>query len=139
MLIRLGQNGTWSSPGAPNSPGADAAPPAKSGGPPHPGTSAKRGKPVALPSGESDSQEEPTGRRVKDEGGSERRPLTGWIGAELQGDIAPPEREPTSLGSSITRGPRPTDSGGKADLSQATTPAGAAPGHAPDWHSINWK
>ena len=49
MLSRLGQNGTWSGPGAPNSPGADVAPPAKSGDPTHPGTSAERGKPVVLP------------------------------------------------------------------------------------------
>src|SRR5262249_8371960 len=139
MLTRSGQNGTWSGPVAPNSTGADDAPPAKSGDPPHPGTSTERGKPVALPAGESDSQEQPTGRRVKDEGGSQRRPVTGRIGVEPQGDITPPERGQTSLGSSLTREPRPTDSGGKADLSRAATPAGAAPGCTPDWHSINWK
>jgi N-terminal domain of reverse transcriptase len=139
MLIRLGQNGMWSGPGAHSSPGADGASPAKSGDPPHPGTSAERGKPVALPTRVGDSQEEPTGRRVKDEGGSECRPLTGRIGVEPPGDITPPEREPTSLGSSVTREPRPTDSGGKADRTQAATPAGAVPGHAPDWNSINWK
>jgi RNA-directed DNA polymerase len=139
MLIRLGQNGTWSGLGAPNSPGADAAPPAKSGGPPHLGTSTERGKPVVLPARDSDSQEEPTGRRVKDGGGSECRPLTGRIGVEPPGDITLPERAPTSLGSSLTREPRPTDSGGKADLSRAATPVGAAPGHAPDWNSIPWK
>ena len=139
MLIRSGQKGTWSGPGAPNSPGADAVPPAKNGDPPHLGTSAERGKPVVLPAGESDPQGEPTGRRVKDEGGSECRPLTGRIGVEPPGEITPPERGPTSLGSSITREPRPTDSGGKADRSQAATPAGAAPGHAPDWNFINWK
>ena len=82
MLSRLGQNGTWSGPGAPNSPGADGAPPAKSGDPPHPGTSAERGKPVVLPARESDSQEEPMGRRVKDGGASECRPVTGRIGVE---------------------------------------------------------
>src|SRR5690349_23684164 len=70
MLSRSGQNGTWSGPGAPNSPGADAAPPAKSGGSTHPGTSTERGKPVVLPTGDSDSREAPMGRRVKDEGGS---------------------------------------------------------------------
>ena len=139
MLSRSGQNGTWSGPGAPNSPGADAAPPAKSGGPTHLGTSTERGKPVVLPTRESDSQEEPTGRRVKDEGGSECRPLTGRIGVEPTGDITPPERVPTSPGSSLTREPRPTDSGGKADMSRAATPAGAAPGQAPDWNSINWR
>ena len=111
MLSRSGQNGTWSGPGAPNSPGADVAPPAKSGDPTHPGTSTERGKPVVLPTRESDSQEEPMGRRVKDGGGSECRPVTGRIGVEPTGDITPPEREPTSLGSSLTREPRPTDSG----------------------------
>ncbi len=139
MLIRSGQNGMWSGPGDRSSPGADVAPPAESGDPPHLGTSAERGKPVALPTGVGDSQEEPMGRRVKDEGGSERRPLTGRIGVGPPGDITPPEREPTSPGSSVTREPRPTDSGGNADLSQAATPAGAAPGSAPDWHSIHWK
>src|SRR5215469_1332292 len=74
MLSRSGQNGTWSGPGAPNSPGADGAPPAESGGPTHPGTSTERGKPVVLPSGDSDSREPPTGRRVQDGGESERRP-----------------------------------------------------------------
>jgi hypothetical protein len=79
------------------------------------------------------------GRRVKDEGESECRPGTGRIGVEPRGDITSPERGQTSLGSSVTREPRPTDSGGKADLSRAATPVGAVPDHAPDWHSINWK
>src|SRR5262249_4464415 len=127
MLIRSGQNGTWSGPGAPNSPGADDAPPAKSCDPPHPGASTERGKPVALPTGESDSQEQPMGRRVKDEGESKRRPVTGRIGVEPHGALTPPERGQTSLGSSLTREPWPTDSGGNADLSRAATPAGAAP------------
>ncbi len=139
MLTRSGQNGMWSGPGARNSPGADDVPPAESGDPPHLGTSTERGKPVALPSRVGDSQEEPMGRRVKDEGESECRPLTGRIGVEPTGDITSPEREPTSPGFSVTREPRPTDSGGKADLSRAATPAGAAPGHAPDWNSVNWK
>src|SRR3954453_7014295 len=139
MLSRSGQNGTWSGPEAPNSPGADDAPPAKSCDPPHPGTSAERGKPVALPAGESDSQEEPMGRRVRDGGESQCRPVIDRIGVEPQGDITPPEREQTSLGSSVTREPWPTDSGGKADLSAAAMLAGAAPGLANDWHSIDWK
>jgi RNA-directed DNA polymerase len=79
------------------------------------------------------------GRRVKDEGESECRPGTGRIEVEPRGDITSPERGQTSLGSSVTREPRPTDSGGKADLSRAATPAGAAPGHAPDWHSTDWR
>ena len=139
MLSRSGQNGKWSGPGVSDSPGADDTPPAKSGDPPHLGTSAERGKPVASPARESDSQEKPMGRRVKDGGASQCRPVIDRIGVEPPGDITPPEREPTSLGSSVAREPRPTDSGGNADLTRAATPAGAAPGHAPDWHSINWK
>src|SRR4051794_18164320 len=52
-----------------------------------------------------------------------------------------PRRESglTSLGCSVTRGPRPTDSGRQADMSAAEMPAGAAPRRAPDWHSIEWK
>jgi hypothetical protein len=139
MLRRSGQNGTWSGPGASNSPGADGAPPAESGDPHHPGTSAERGKPVVLPIGDSDSREAPTGRRVKDGGESERRPVIGRTGVEPSGDITPPEREPTSPGSPLTREPRPTDSGSKADRTRAATPAGAAPGQASDWNSIRWR
>jgi len=139
MLIRSGQKGTWSGPGAPNSPGADGAPPAKSGDPPHLGTSAERGKPVVLPTRVGDPQEEPMGRRVKDGGESECRPRTGRIGVEPPGDITPPERGQTSLGSPVTRESWPTDPGGDADMSAAATLAGAAPGHAPDWNSIDWK
>ena len=78
-------------------------------------------------------------RRVKDEGASEGRPGMGRIGVEPPGDITPPEREQTSLGSSVTREPWPTDPGSKADLSAGPTPAGAAPGLALDWHSIDWR
>ncbi|MHB1561202.1 MAG: group II intron reverse transcriptase/maturase [Isosphaeraceae bacterium] len=139
MLSRSGQNGTWSGPGASNSPGADVAPPAKSGGPPHPGTSAERGKPVVLSIGDSGPQGSPMGRRVEDGGESECRPVTGRTGVEPSGDITPRESEPTSPGSSITREPRPTDRGSKADLSRAATPAGAAPDRTPDWNFIRWR
>ena len=44
----------------------------------------------------------------------------------------------TSLGLSNTRELWPTDSGSVADLSAESTPAGAVPGLATDWHSINW-
>src|SRR3954447_20339749 len=60
------------------------------------------------------------------------------IGVEPAGDSTPPEREQTSLWSSVTREPWPTDSGSKADMSAAATLAGAAPGLATGWHSINW-
>src|SRR4051795_2789037 len=45
----------------------------------------------------------------------------------------------TSLGCSVTREPRPTDSGRQADMSAAEMLAGAAPERTPDWHSIEWK
>src|SRR3954449_1932347 len=52
-----------------------------------------------------------------------------------------PRRESglTSLGCSVTRGPRPTDSGRQADMTAAEMPAGAAPERTPDRHSIDWK
>src|SRR5437588_1929104 len=52
-----------------------------------------------------------------------------------------PRRESglTSLGCSVTRGPRPTDSGRQADMSAAEMLAGAAPGRTSDWHSNEWK
>src|SRR5512138_2108052 len=52
-----------------------------------------------------------------------------------------PRRESglTSLGCSVTREPWPTDSGRQAEMSAAEMPAGAAPGRAPDWHSIEWR
>src|SRR2546423_11401558 len=78
-------------------------------------------------------------QRVEDEGTSERRPVMGRTGVEPPGDITPRESGQTSLGSSVTREPWPTDSGGEADLSAGQTPAGAAPGLAPDWHSIDWR
>jgi hypothetical protein len=52
MLTRLGQNGTWSGPGAIYSPGADAVPPAKRRDLTHTATRRERGKPVALPDGQ---------------------------------------------------------------------------------------
>ena len=79
------------------------------------------------------------GLRTKDEGASERPPVMGWIGVEPDGNITLPEREQTSLWSSVTREPRPSDSGSKADMSAAATLAGAAPRLATDWHSIAWK
>src|SRR5437763_6323112 len=52
-----------------------------------------------------------------------------------------PRRESglTSLGCSVTREPRPTDSGRQAEMSAAAMLAGAAPRRTPDWHSIDWR
>jgi N-terminal domain of reverse transcriptase/Reverse transcriptase (RNA-dependent DNA polymerase) len=104
-------------------------------------THAERGKPVA-PRGtppEGASRDTLTVRRAEDSGASERRPVVGRTGVEPRGNITPPEREPTSRRSSVTREPRPTDPGGKADPSAGETPSGAAPRETPDWHSIPWK
>ena len=79
------------------------------------------------------------GRRVKEEGASECRSVMDRIRVEPPGDITLPESGQTSLWSSVTREPWPTDSGRQADMSAAETLAGAAPDLAPDWHSINWK
>src|SRR3954464_14970296 len=79
------------------------------------------------------------GRRVEEEGGSERRSVIDRIRVEPPGEITLPERGQTSLWSSVTREPRPTDSGRQAEMSAAEMPAGAAPDLAPDWHSINWE
>jgi len=49
LLIRLGQNGTWSGPRAIGSFGADAVPPAKRRDLTHTATATERGKPVASP------------------------------------------------------------------------------------------
>jgi hypothetical protein len=70
MLIRLGQNGMWSGPGANQSPGADGAPPAKRRDLTHTATVTERGKPVVSPRGQ------PTGkarRKVSRRGGGERK------------------------------------------------------------------
>src|SRR3984893_17739562 len=55
------------------------------------------------------------------------------------GTMTPPERAPTSLKSSVTREPWPTDSGRQADMSAAATFAGAAPDAVTGWHAINWR
>ena len=60
-------------------------------------SSSLRGRPAARWS--------PTGRRVKDEGRSECRPVIGRIGVESSGEIIPRESGPTSLGSLVTRTP----------------------------------
>ena len=79
------------------------------------------------------------GRRVKEEGESESWSVTDQIRVEPSGEITLPERGQTSLWSSVTREPWPTDKGRQADMSAAEMPAGAAPDLATDWHSINWK
>ena len=79
------------------------------------------------------------GRRVKEEGESEGWSVTDQIRVEPSGEITLPERGRTSLWSSVTREPWPTDKGRQADMSAAEMPAGAAPDVATDWHSINWK
>ena len=59
------------------------------------------------------------GRRVKEEGESECRSVIDRIRVEPPGEITLPERGQTSLWSSVTREPWPTDSGRQADMSAA--------------------
>jgi hypothetical protein len=96
---RLGPKGKGSGIGAPNSPIADGVPPAERRNLTHAGTGTERGKPVVSPrsrarkdspykadrAGESEPQGKPMGLRVKDGGGSEGQPVTGWIGVEPAG------------------------------------------------------
>ena len=81
------------------------------------------------------------GRRVEDEGGSQRRSAIDRIEGESSHGQHPRTAKavPTSLRCSVTREPWPTDSGRQADMSAAEMPAGAAPERTPDWHSIDWK
>ena len=105
-LTGLNQKGTW--PGAGVSPfpcrrcraTGEQAEPTPSGI--HPWnvispSSSPRGRPAARRS--------PMGRRVGDEGGSERRPVIGRIGVELASKITLRESGPTSLRSFVTREP----------------------------------
>src|SRR4051812_10205194 len=95
-------------------------------------------------------------QRRRDEGGSQCRPVMDRIEGGSSTEMGRPRRNYrppcrwrttsphresglTSLGSSVTRGPRLTDSGRQADMSAAEMPAGAAPGRAPDWHSLEGK
>jgi hypothetical protein len=95
-------------------------------------------------------------QRGRDEGGSEGRPVMGRIEGEsstkrgrprrscrpaFRWRMTSPQRESglTSFRSTVTRGPRPTDSGRQADMSAAEMLAGAAPGRSPDWHSLAGK
>jgi hypothetical protein len=61
--------------------------------------------PSSSPRGRPAARWSPMGRRVKDEGRSECRPVTGRIGVESSGEITPRESGPTSLGSFVTRAP----------------------------------
>ncbi len=51
------------------------------------------------------SRDEPTGRRVEEEGESERRSVMERIGVEPQSNITPRESEQTSIWSLVTREP----------------------------------
>src|SRR4051794_30128601 len=89
-------------------------------------------------------------QRGRDEGGSQCRAVMDRIEGESSTKIGRPRRSYrlacrwrttsphresglTSLGSSVTREPRLTDSGRQADMTAAEMLAGAAPGRAPDW------
>src|SRR6266446_8928938 len=79
-------------------------------------------------------------QRRRDEGGSEGRSVMDRIKGEAAGTTSPyRESGLTSLRCSVTREPRPTDSGRQADMSAAEMLAGAAPERAPDWYSLEGK
>ena len=86
------------------------------------------------------------GLRVKEDGGSEGRPVTGRIGVEPPGDITPRESGPTSIWSLVTRAlGEPTQEG--KQMTADTAAAGhtahirllVRPSHAAGgWHAIDW-
>ena len=86
------------------------------------------------------------GLRVKEDGGSEGRPVTGRIGVEPPGDLTPCASKLTSIWSLRTRSfGDPTQEGTqmRADTAavghSAPQPAAGAPAHAPGgWHAIDW-
>src|SRR5262249_6491200 len=85
-------------------------------------------------------QGRPTGQRGQDRGASQGRPVIGRIGGEPPtGDIPPRASGLTSPWSSLTRESGQPTLRGDADMSQAATLAGAAPGCAVGWHAINWR
>jgi hypothetical protein len=105
-LIGLDQNGTW--PGAGASPfpcrrcratGEQAEPTPSVI---HPWNVVS---PSSSPRGRPAARRSPMGRRVGDEGGSERRPVIGRIGVEPSSKITLRESGPTSLRSFVTREP----------------------------------
>src|SRR5437764_14119809 len=76
------------------------------------------------------------GLRVKEQGQSEGRAVTGRIEVEPTGDIISCASEQTSLRSLITREPdQPAQGAGQMAVSSET---GAAPGNKAQWHQINW-
>jgi len=105
-LTGLNQNGTW--PGAGASPfpcrrcratGEQAEPTPSVI---HPWNVVS---PSSSPRGRPAARRSPMGRRVGDEGRSERRPVIGRIGVELSSKITLRESGPTSLRSFVTREP----------------------------------
>lgn len=100
-------------------------------------TRAEHGKPVALPTGVGQSQDQSKGLRVKEDGGSESLPVMGKIGVALQGNITPRESGQTSSWSHLTREPDPPTRETK-QMTAATTPAGAVSDGAAPWPAINW-
>jgi len=113
----------------------------------------ERSNPVAFPAREGGLQRTLMRQRGRDEGGSQCRSVMDRIKGESSTKMGRPRRSCrptcrwrttsphresglTSLRSSVTREPRLTDSGRQADMSAAEMLAGAAPGRAPDWHSL---
>ena len=105
-LIGLNQNGTW--PGAGDSPSPAVAVRA-TGEQAEPKPSVIHPwnvvSPSSSPRGRPAARRLPMGRRVEDEGGSERRSVVGRIGVESSDKITLRENGLTSLGSFVTREP----------------------------------
>ena len=75
--------------------------------------------------------------RVKDGRESKRRPVMGWIGVELQGDITPRESGQTSIRSFLTRlFGEPLQE--EKQMTAYAERAGAPSGDAGHWRAINW-
>ncbi len=81
--------------------------------------------------------------RVREDGESEGRPVTGRIGVEPNGDMIPRESGQTSIWSFITRGlDQPIKEEKQMTVNstaQAEMRAGAASHETVDWHAIDWQ
>jgi RNA-directed DNA polymerase len=78
------------------------------------------------------------GLRVREDGGSQRRPVIGRIGVEPEGDITPRESGQTSVWSFITREPGQLIKETK-QMTAAVMPAGAVSHREVNWHAIDWR
>jgi hypothetical protein len=114
VLTGWGQNGTGSVQGLIGSLPQTSRPSAKRRSLPHRVHQAKRGKPDVLPQGTAPRKGRPKGRRVKEEGASEGRPVMGRIGVERKATSPTRKRADFPLVSGHEKAGQ-TDQGGRAD------------------------